>query len=260
MRLSKGKNNFQDNVYSYWEWSAPVLQTHDEIIAKLAELNLEGRTVKNVRCVGMAYNWNDDNIGEAVYRALGDMSKEDRKRLPNPEAFLPEGVYIPCWAEIDEPFIIEFEDGDALAIDYSEGSSVRMEMNTLPVNILWGTNNPTVHANKLFSDIIGKRITAVEIVTSTVMPEFTGSYGLDLEEQAAYIVGLHIKYNDGSLRYPQKSLFFTSWMDYGEVSIRNHGGEALQIHAPYVKEIVKGFVDDEVLNSQNEFDLSELDK
>jgi len=31
MIFSKGKNNYPNNEFDYWEWSAPVLQTHDEV-------------------------------------------------------------------------------------------------------------------------------------------------------------------------------------------------------------------------------------
>lgn len=259
MILSKGKNNFKNNVYSYWEWSAPILQTYDELISKINELKLEGRIVKNVYCIGMAYNWTDDNIADSIYNTLESMTPEKRNALPNPKAFLPEGVYLSRWAEIDEPFLIEFEDGDILAIDYSEGSSVRLEMNTIPENISFGTNSPTIHADKLFGDIIGKEIVSVEVTTSTTMPEFTGSHGLDLDEQPSYIVGLHILYDDKSCCYPQRSLSFNSWMDYGEVALKDHSGAMLKIHAPDIKEVVKGFIEEDVLDSQEELDLTNFD-
>jgi len=33
MILSNGKNKFQNNEFSFWEWSAPILQTHEEVVA-----------------------------------------------------------------------------------------------------------------------------------------------------------------------------------------------------------------------------------
>ena len=254
MILSKGNNKFKNNVFSYWEWSAPILQTHDEIIDKLKELKLEGRKIKNVHCVGMAYNWRDDEIGESVYNSLDRMTKEERKRLKNPRAFLPEGIFLLKWAEIDEPLLIEFEDGDVLAIDYSEGSSVRIDINTIPKNITFGTNRPTIHADKLFDDMIGKEIVAVDITTSTVSPDFTASHGLGLNEQSSYIVGLNIRYREESSYYPHNSLYFTSDLDYGVVELKDYNGEILKVHAPDVREIVEGFIEDKLLNSQEEFD------
>lgn len=257
MILSKGNNKFTNNVFSYWEWSAPILQTHNEIIAKLKELKLEGRTIKNIRCVGMAYNWRDDDIADSIYNVLDRMTPKQRCDLPNSKAFLPEGVYLLRWIEIDEPLLIEFEDGDVLAIDYSEGSSVRIDMNTIPNNITFGTNSPTIHTDKLFGDIIGKQIVAVDITTSTVSPDFTASHGLHLDEQEAYIVGLYIRYREKSAYYPHNSLYFASHLDYGIVELKDYSGETMKIHAPDVKNIVEGFIEDDILNSHEEFEWDE---
>ncbi len=259
MILSDGKNKFENNEFSFWEWSAPILQTHDEIISKIRELNLTGRKIKAVHCVGMAYNWSDDELGERIYRKLEDMTPEQRSTLPNPCPYLPEGIHLTRWIEIDEPFLIEFEDGDILAIDYSEGSSVRMELNTIPKGISHGTNRPTIHANKLFSDIIGKEISSVEVTTSPTEPEFTGSCGLTLDEQASYIVGLRIRYRGGNINYIHNSLYFTSYVDYGIVEMRDDRDEIMKIHAPDITEVVKGFIDDDILYSQEEFDLTDFD-
>lgn len=63
---SNGKNQFKDNCYSFWEWTAPVLQTPDEVIHKVHELRLVGRVVKDIIAIGMGYNWCDADIAAAV--------------------------------------------------------------------------------------------------------------------------------------------------------------------------------------------------
>lgn len=256
MILSDGKNSFENNVFSFWEWSAPILQTHQEVTAKIKELKPEGRVIKGFYTVGMGYNWNDDNIGEAVYCALAKMVKEKRISSNGPFPFLPEGVYISRYAEIDEPFLIEFEDGDVLGIDYSEGSCVRVELNTIPKDISFGTNPRTFHPNVLFGSLIGREIFAVEVTTSTRPDEFTGSHGLSLGEQDAYIAKIaFICRKDGEWEF--EKLEFTSWLDYGIVSLTDCDGKTLTIHAPDVKEVVSGFIDEEVLNLQDDFTLDE---
>ncbi len=252
MIQSYGKNQFKNNTFSFWEWSAPILQTHDEVVNKFHELQLEGRVVKNVYCIGMAYNWREDDIGDVIYNELDSMTPEQRDALPNFRAFLPEGVYIYRWAVIDEPFLIEFEDGDILAIDYSEGSSVRMELNTIPKTLGAGINYPNFHPNALFDDIIGREIVSVEIMTSLTEPIFTGSHGLSLNEQSSYISGFSILYKTTDCFHPHNSLFFTSHYDYGVVEIKDHNGLTMRIHAPNVKKVVEGYVDDELLNSQDD--------
>ena len=251
MILSDGKNNFKNNEYSYWEWSAPILQTYDEVIAKIKELRLQGRVIKGFYTVGMGYNWTDYDIGEAIYLALERKIKDKQISPKGPFPFLPEGVYIPRYAELDEPFLIEFEDGDVLGIDYSEGSCVRMEMNTIPKDIQWGTNRNTFHPDALFRSLIGKEIVAVEVTASTECDDFTGSHGLDIGEQDAYITKISfVCRKDGD--WKREKLEFTSFIDYGVVCATDYSGEALKIHAPDIREVVAGFIDEETLNLQEE--------
>ncbi len=256
MILSDGKNKFPNNEFSFWEWSAPVLQTHDEVSAKIKELKLQGRVIKGFYSVGMGYNWREDDIGDAIYNTLETMIKEKRISSKGPFPFLPEGVYISRYAEIDEPFLIEFEDGDILGIDYSEGSCVRMELNTIPKDIQFGTNSPTFHPNVLFESLIGKEIIDIEVTTSIELDEFTRSHGLDIGEQDSYITKVSLvcrKEGD----WEREKLEFFSWFDYGIVALTDHNGETLKIHAPEVKAVVDGFADPEILNLQDDYHFDE---
>ena len=256
MILSNGKNNFKNNEYSFWEWSAPILQTHEEVTSKIKELKLQGRVIKGFYSVGMGYNWNEDDIGDAIYNATKRLIKENRITSRGPFPFLPEGVYISRYAEIDEPFLIEFEDGDILGVDYSEGSCVRMELNTIPKDIEFGTNRRTFHPNVLFGSLIGREIVAVEVTTSTELYEFTRSHGLDIGEQDAYITKISFVCRKDR-EWERENLEFTSWFDYGMVAVTDYEGVTLKIHAPDVREVVAGFIDEEILNLQNDFSFDE---
>ena len=200
----------------------------------------------------MGYNWNEDHFGEAIYNTTERMIKENRISSKGPFPFLPEGVYISRYAEIDEPFLIEFEDGDILGVDYSEGSCVRMELNTIPKDIKFGINRRTFRPNVLFGSLIGKEIVAVEVMTSTECDEFTGSHGLDIGEQDAYITKVAIVCRKDDA-WAREKLEFSSWCDYGVVTLTDHTGKPLTIHAPDIKEVVAGFIDEETLNLQDDF-------
>ena len=252
MIISEGKNNFKNNEFTFWEWSAPILQTHDEVTAKIKELKLQGRKIKNFYSVGMGYNWTDDTIGSAIYNVLEGMINEKQISSKGPFPFLPHGVYISRYVEIDEPFLIEFEDGDVLGIDYSEGSSVRLEMNTIPKDIHYGTNRQTFHPNVLFDSLIGREIVAVEVTTSTECDDFTWSHGLDIDEQDAYITKIAIvckKDRD----WEREKLEFSSFFDYGVVALTDGAGSIITIHAPDIKDVVDGFIDEETLNLGDDY-------
>lgn len=256
MIISDGKNDYKNNTFSFWEWSAPILQTHEEVVAKIKELNLQNRVIKNFYTVGMAYDWSADDIADKVYNRLEQKINDEKISAHNPFPFLPEGVYLSRCAQIDEPFLIEFEDGDILGVDYSEGSSVRLELNTIPKDIHCGINRKNIHPNILFNSLLGKEIVAVEITTSTECNGFTWSNGLDLDEQDAYIRKISIVCKDEK-DWEREKLEFSSFYDYGVVALTDYYGETITIHAPDVKEVVKGFVDEDTLDSVGEYPFDE---
>lgn len=148
---SEGNNQFKDNTFHPWTWSAPILQTAEEVTAFVHEQKLIGRTIKDIQAVGYGYDWGYDyfyDIIKAIY-------ENDRKAL--------ESMDFPCSIEIDEPLLFLFEDGDILGIDFSDTSSIRMEMNTLPWGIHPCINNKNFHANQLFRDLLGSRISNIMI-------------------------------------------------------------------------------------------------
>lgn len=247
MIFSKGNNIYHDNQFSFWDWSAPILQTPEEVIHKVHELQLVDRIVKDIVAVGMGYNWTDYGIGEAVYNAIDRMHPLLKEKIPNPDSFLPKGVEILCFAEIDEPLLISFEDGDTLCISHDEGSCVRMDLNTIPLSIQPGANKRTFHAGRLFDDMIGKRITAVEVTASTECPDFTGSHGLTIQKQPSYINKVDILYDDGSICWPRRRLSFTSDMDYGWVELVDYTGRTIGVPVEKVPWIVEGFISPEIL-------------
>ena len=243
MIYSEGKNIYPEHEFSFWEWSAPILQTPEEVMAKVHELGLVGRTVKDIRTIGMGYNWEKDDIRDAIHIALNNMAPVLRTQIPNPDDFLPDGVDISRWAEIDEPLLIAFEDGDILGISFDEGSCVRMELNTIPWNLPPGTNRKNFHANRLFADILGKKIMAVEVTATSDEPCFTGAHGLELNEQISYVNKVTLVFDRNSLFGPVQSLTFSAWWDYCHVELTNHNGCACTIAARDIPHVVEGFID-----------------
>ena len=57
--------------------------------------------------------------------------------------------------------------------------------------------------------------------------------------------------------WESEKLEFTSWCDYGIVGITDYEGAPLKIHAPDVKEVVAGFIDEETLNLQDDFSFDD---
>lgn len=255
MILSSGTNQYPNHKFSFWEWSAPILQTPEEVLQKLKELHLEGRVVKDVIAVGMGYGWTEDNLLEMRY-------PPDRKRsfveklFSDAEQFLASDFRYRCVATVDEPLLIVFENGDVLGISFDEGSSVRMELNTIPVDIQPGINYKNFHANRLFQDLIGKTVLEARVTASSVKPEFTWSHGLNLEEQLFYIDCIDMVFHDPEKLWNRNMLQFNACFDYGEIELLDKNGRMATISSEQVRQVVDGY--SEIFQSVSEKKVSVL--
>ena len=139
--------------------------------------------------------------------------------------------------------LVLFEDGDILGIDFSGGSSIRMEINTLPWDIRHGIQN--FHADRLFKDILGSRICDIVIASSINEPDFAGSYGLNLAEQSSYLHSVSFlcqeNWQAGQTPGPLLGFKFESWFDYGYVSLERKS-DSVRIPAARLMDILEGYV------------------
>jgi hypothetical protein len=235
MVRSDGKNVFPGNRFCFWEWSAPILQTPAEVIQKALELRLEGRTVKDITAVGIGYNWTSYEFGSACYMTATPTWPAAARGSDDPAAAVPADAVFRCLAQIDEPLVISFEDGDSLGISFEDASCVRLELNTLPRLIGSGINGKNFHANRLFYEAIGKKIAAVEVAASTEYPDFWGSHGVELEEQPCYISKVDLVLDD------RKRLSFSPFFDYGWVELVDGSGQWIGVPAEKLTWILEGY-------------------
>ena len=161
---SKEYDNFKDYTFSANEWSAPSMVTPIEIRNQIDSFSLCGRKVKQMRLIGLSYSHSRDWIEDATYCQLDGLSKDERQRRSNYMSINPNMQFLRC-AEIDEPLLIEFEDGDVFEIETPQEPEFRMSMNRIPWWIDAGTNQPNADADILFSLCIGQTIKSVEVNT-----------------------------------------------------------------------------------------------
>ncbi|MBR4900486.1 MAG: hypothetical protein IKZ46_06055 [Victivallales bacterium] len=232
MIYSQGDNYFRNNRFNYWTWSAPILQTAEEVFAKIHELKIVGRVIKDIRSISQNYSfWLDDSYHE-IFEAI---QRNDDKAL--------SALEFECSVEIDEPLLIQFEDGDVLGIDFSEGSSIRMDMNTLSWDILSAMDERNFHANRMFNDILGKRIDDIVVTSSLIEPHFTASHGLELDEQPSYLQTVSFCYLNGEendINSTWRKLTFEADFDYGVVSLEEYS-TVLTLPGQRIKDVIEGY-------------------
>lgn len=195
---------------------------------------------KDICAVGYSYQHNGLDSYYEIFEAI---QRGDDKALASLE--------FPCLLEIDDPLLIRFDDGDVLGIDFSEGSSIRMELNTLPWGVLPKHGCRNFHADRIFKMVLGRRIIDASITSSLNEPEFTGSHGLQLGKQNTYVrsFALVCVANERKAKSPTwVNLSFESWFDYGHVSLQD-GAELLYLPGAYIKEVMEGYLSSEDLQN-----------
>lgn len=163
---SKGRDNFRAYTFSAREWSAPTMVSPKEIRERIDSFALCGRKIKRMRLIGLSYFHTRDWVEEAMYRQVEHLPEEERQLKSNYLTVDPT-IQFSRYAQIDEPILIEFEDGDVFEIDTPQNPEFRMSMNCIPWWINAGTNQPNIEADILFSPCIGQKIASVEVNTYT---------------------------------------------------------------------------------------------
>ena len=214
--------------YRFNDLNVDLIQDPYDLLSILKAIKLKGKVIKNINIVGHCYDI-IETFEEIVYEKLGDekiiveMFKDDYE-------FDRE-------IEYDDPIIFEFEDGDKFEIDYGEGSSLKLGINSLPENIECGCNNHNLDGNIMFSNIIGHKILGFEVGMQDdfeLTYDFTGSYGIkEPKNQKAYISFLRIILNNGL------SIYFSNDFDYGYMSVKEWN-ETSKIKW---KDVKKGIID-----------------
>ncbi len=187
-----------DNIFSSQEWSADTMVDPGEIRDLLDSFELAGRKIKDLRFVGMDYAHSRDFIEDIAYHQLKQYEEEERHRRADYDNIDPGTVY-KRYAEIDEPLLIRFEDGNRFEIDTPQEPEFRFSMNCIPWFIGEGTNLRNIDANVLFSSCIGKTIK--EAVVETYRTDKDPMFGMEFDdgtgerELASWIV---LKFHDGT--------------------------------------------------------------
>lgn len=153
-----------DNEFNLSYWYKKRFTTPEKVREKLNSLHLERRKIKRMKFIGLCYNFGEDEIEDMTYASLKGLPDEERQLKSNYDNIDPKTEF--CReVTIDEPFLIQFEDGDIFEIETPIETEFCIGMNTIPWGAHAETNLPNIDANVLFSECIGQVITKVEVDT-----------------------------------------------------------------------------------------------
>lgn len=216
---SDGKNQFKDNTFSWQEWSAPFIISPDEIKSRLDAMSLVGRTVKNLRLMGICENYTEYELEEKAYCALpDDMSEEERQRLSDYEN-ISDSLLLSRSAIVDSPFLIRFEDDDIFEICTGQGPEYRFSMNNIPWNIKADWYCENVDAEIMFEAFLGKRIVDVELTIVNKEIDSTSD-----DEIGSYVSRI-VLWLEGDIGI----CISDAWFDWCEISCIDRSNEPLKL-------------------------------
>jgi len=157
-------DHFSTGEFSWGEWTALKFTAADELRKHIDSLNLIGRKIEYLRMIGLSYMHTREWVEESAFCHYDKIldNEDEVRRLSDYENIDPDLMY-DRYAQIDEPFLIGFEDGDNLELISPVEGSFMISMNHIPWGIKAGTNLPNEDADVLFSDCIGQVITGIEI-------------------------------------------------------------------------------------------------
>ncbi len=198
------------NNKAFWKaWEEKTISSVDEVQKLLDSFHLVGRKVKQMRFVGMCYDFTEDNIEDYAYNALDKSIDEVERQTKSDFDNIDNAFELERLAEIDEPLLIEFEDGDRLELSAIWKHYYILTMNHIPWNIEADVNLPNIDANVLFSPLLNQTITGFEIVP---------------DELATTVVCEIILWFDNGL-----GLKFYDYFDYGHFILTDRDDEYLYI-------------------------------
>lgn len=222
--ISSGTNEFENNTFSSREWSAPTMVSPEEIRARLASFELVGRRIKEMRMIGLSYLLTRMWIENAAYNSLPhDMPEEERRIKANYDNIRPD-LELSRHSEIDEPFLIRFEDGGIFEIETPQVPEYRFSMNCIPWSINAGTNQPNVDANILFEPCIGRKIT--EVAVNTCFTDKDPMYGSEFDDPSGKreIVSHIVLWLEGGI-----GICIEGYIDFCEVVCIDRNNDVLPI-------------------------------
>lgn len=201
------EQRFNGNEFDGHKWKAKLFQKPNELEAYFNELQLVGKTIVDAQFVGIDFDW---SVSYKRYRnyILG---------MVHPAIPVARQS-----AEIDEPIIFSLDDGRRIDVCYSEGSTVRLSENTIPLNIKSYQQHDAINGRRFFRNILGAKIARIIVNLTDEEPVFTGSYGLELNEdetQKEFIDSVIFEMSNGF------QIYLTSYLDYGHVHVLKDGQE-----------------------------------
>jgi len=191
MILSKGKNDFINNCFDKYRWSANTYETSEEIFSYLQDLGVCGKTIKKLSAIGAVWrlsDWKSAAIDTLI--DAGIISDYVKNGTENAFLFfdgsiraedacldLLNNVTISRDLCLDEPLLIQFEDDSVLELLPHAPKGLRIGYNTLPKNMKDGTNHNNFEIDTISGPcIVGNKLGFPVVASNVKTISYSGPY------------------------------------------------------------------------------------
>lgn len=177
-------DTFKEDEFTRREWTAPEFTLPDGCQEYLDNLKLIGRKIKQIKMIGLNYMHVREWIENEAYLLLENkvLDEAERQKQSDYKNIAPDMLF-DRYAQIDEPLMIEFEDGDRHEMLSPFEGRFQASINHIPWDINNGINDKNEDANNLFSDCIGQVICSVKVYAN--------------ENDEKYIDRVELKFENG---------------------------------------------------------------
>lgn len=199
-----------------WKQEAARLSTDKQIKDFFSKLNIIGKKIKSIKILGRDYDHDRDGIENLAFLQLDKVLPEDQAREKAEYANIPQNLMFYRIAEVDEPIVIELDDGRRLEILILElDNTIYADINKIPPNATWDINSANVDGNVMFSPCVGQTIKAVEFPAH--------GYSFGEEKNPPQIPDILIRLENGT------GLKIEGWVDFCDVECLDGNNQTLKI-------------------------------
>lgn len=214
----KSNDFFPSGCFDHARWTAKRYVTADEVRSVLDSFRLVGREIWALHTPSGDYIHHvEDILGEAERYVQGE--DEDSRSNIGAYAYLPKKTQLERRMEIDEPLVIEFNNGDTFEIDIDMAPAYYLSMNHIPMEVA-KNDGIGVNPSEMFSDTIGKRIAAIDLETKRC--DADPCSGSKMKGEAEVVTAIFLRFENGS------RLRLSGFYDFLEVASLKRNGEIKQ--------------------------------
>jgi len=154
-------NTQENNKFDFFKWEAPYYKTTKEVNNCLQSINLVGKTIKDIKVIGHAFDMPSLKEGD-LFRTISRAGIKLDDDWEDTYEYIDD-VLLPWQVQVCEPLQLIFDDNSTLEIMPIGKGGARIGLNSIPIDVIDGLNSSNFDAHMFFNEAIGKEIESIDV-------------------------------------------------------------------------------------------------